>query len=531
MKQGKVRWAHIVTGVLLVMALVASGCGGDDGGGDATDKPSDGGSASEINRDGIVRVAWDVNQNGTFTLDPHKFIGQTSQGTLWELVHGRLLRKTETGEIVPDLAETATITDPSTIDIKLREGLTWHDGTPFTAESVKTGFEYIQKAPAANLASFTSVFASMKGIEVVSPLELKLSFPAGDAAAFYDGILPDMKGTIVKPGKVTAPDVVGAGPFKLKSYTPDVSIELERFEDYWNADKVNFAGMKLVHVVTSEAAANLAALQAGQVDVAAVNPAGYATLSGKFKKLAVASPNGLPYLNICKRDGALADVKVRRALAKAIDREELVAAVTDGTGKPATLFWPEGHPLHTAALAKELAYDPEGAKKLLKEAGQENLKISMYALEAFQGGDIATVIKAQLAKVGVDLELHVTNNFVAEWLQANPSGSIGLIPGTSSDPITRLGAYTGESLANICDWDDPEFNEIYDGITKVSQTTDEAKALYKQVDTYLTEKVPNIPLFFTAVLAGYDSDTLVMEKTAPDSPVLFPNIYAAYMKK
>jgi peptide/nickel transport system substrate-binding protein len=529
MRNGKVRWAHILTGLVLVMALVASGCGDDGDDGDDATPP--GGDVSEINRDGIVRIAWDVNQNGTFTMDPHKFIGQTSQGTLWQLVYGRLLRKTETGEIVPDLAEKATITDPNTIEITLREGLTWHDGTPFTAESVKTGWEYTQQAPPSNLASFTATFASMKGIEVVSPLELKLSFPAGDAAAFYDSILPDMKGTIVKPGKVTAPDVVGAGPFRLKSYAADVSIELERFDEYWNADKVNFAGMKLVHVVTSETAANLAALQAGQVDLAAVNPAGYATLSGKFKKLAVAAPNGQPYLNICKRDGALADVKVRRALAKAINREELVAAVTDGTGKPATLFWPEGHPLHTASLAKELDYDPEGAKKLLKEAGQENLKISMYALESFQGGDIAAVIKAQFAKVGVNLELHVTNNFVAEWLQANPSGSIGLIPGTAGDPLTRLGAYTGDSLANICDWSDPEFKEIYDGITKVSVATDEAKALYKRVDTYLTEKVPNIPLFFTSTLAGYDSDTLVMEKTAPDAPVLFPNIYAAYMKK
>jgi peptide/nickel transport system substrate-binding protein len=229
MKQGKVRWAHVLTGLVLVMALVASGCGGDDGGGDAT--PSGGGDASEINRDGTIRIAWDVNQNGTFTFDPHKFIGQTSQGALWELVYGRLLRKTETGEVVPDLAEKATITDPNTIEIKLREGLTWHDGTPFTAESVKTGWEYTQKAPAANLASFTATFASMKGIEVVSPLELKLSFPAGDAAAFYDSILPDMKGTVVKPGKVTAPDVVGAGPFKLKSYTADVGVELERYEE------------------------------------------------------------------------------------------------------------------------------------------------------------------------------------------------------------------------------------------------------------------------------------------------------------
>jgi peptide/nickel transport system substrate-binding protein len=529
MKQGKVRWAHIVTGLVLVMALVASGCGGDDGG-DTTDKPSDGDAASEINRDGIIRIAWDVNQNGQFTMDPHKYIGQVSQDTLWELVYGRLLRKTETGEIVPDLAEKATITDPNTIDIKLREGLKWHDGTPFTAESVKTGWEYTQKAPPANFASFTAAFAAMKNIQVVSPLELKLSFPAGDAAAFYDSILPDMRGTVVKPGKVTAPDVVGAGAFKVKTYTPDVGMDLERFEDHWNADKVNFAGMKLVHVVTSEPAANLAALQAGQVDLASVDPAGYATLSGKFKKVAVAAPNGQPYLNLCKRDGGLADAKVRKALAKAINREELVQAVTDGTGKPATLFWPEGHPLYTKSLAKELDYDPEGAKKLLKEAGQENLKISMYALEAFQGKDVAEVLKAQFAKVGVDLELHVTNNFVAEWLNANPSGSIGLLPGVATNPFTRLQAVTGDSLANICDWKDPEFDEIYNGITKVSESSDEAKDLYKQVDTYWTEVVPVIPLYFTATLAGYDSDKVVLEKTGPNTPTIFPNIYAAYMK-
>jgi ABC-type transport system substrate-binding protein len=527
MKQGKVRWAHVLTGLVLVMALVASGCGGgDDDDGNAA--PSGGDAKSEINRDGIIRVAWDVNQNGQFVLDPHKYIGQNSQDPLWYLVYGRLMRKTETGDIVPDLAEKVTITDPNTIDLKLREGLTWHDGTPFDAQSVKTGWEYTKAAP--DQAPFTDAFAGLKGIEIVSPLELKLTFPAGNASAFYDTILPDIRGTIVKPGKTTAP-VVGAGPFKMKSYTPDVGIELERFDEYWNADKVNFAAMKLVHVVTSEPAANLAALQAGQVDLATVDPSGFATLSGKYEKLAIPDPNRAPTLNICKRDGALADARVRKALAKAINREEIVAAVTDDTGKPATIFWPKGHPLHFADQAKELDYDPEGAKKLLKDAGQENLKITMYALEAFQGRDVAEVVKAQLAKVGVDLELHVTNNFVAEWLNANPSGSIGLIPGTATSSISRLQYYTGTTLANICDWQDPEFDAIYTGLSKVSADSAEAADLWEQATEYLNEKVPGIPLYFGATLAGYDSDTLVMEKTPPATPTIFPNIYAAYMKK
>jgi peptide/nickel transport system substrate-binding protein len=526
MKQGKVRWAHVLTGLVLVMALVA-GCGGSDDGDDATDKPSGGDAASEINRDGIIRVAWDVNQNGAFTLDPHKYIGQSNP--LWYLVYGQLMRRTETGDIVPDLAEKVTITDPNTIELKLREGLTWHDGTPFDAASVKTGWEYTKASP--DQAPFTDAFAALKGIEVVNPLELKLTFPAGNAAAFYDTILPDIRGTVVKPGKVTASDLVGAGPFKLKSYTADVGIDLERFDEYWNADKVNFAAMKLVHVVTSEPAANLAALQAGQVDLATVDPSGYSTLSGDLKQLAVPDPNRLPTLNICKRDGPLADAKVRKALAKAINREELVAAVTDGTGKPALTLWPDDHPLHFGDLGKDLAYDPEGAKELLEEAGVSNLKISMYALEAFQGKDVSEVIKAQFAKVGVDLELHVTNNFVAEWLNANPSGSIGLIPGTATNSLSRLQYYSGTTLANICDWQDPEFDAIYTGLSKISADSAEAADLWEQATEYLNEKVPGIPLYFGATLAGYDSSKLVMAKTPPLTPTIFPNIYAAYMKK
>jgi peptide/nickel transport system substrate-binding protein len=530
MKQGKVRWAHAVTGLVLVMALVAVGCGGDDGGGDATDKPSDGGSASEIDRDGTIRVAWDVNQNGTFNLDPHAYIGQSSQDPFWYLVYGRLMRKTETGEIVPDLAEKVTITDPNTIDITLREGQKWHDGTAFDAQSVKTGWEYTLASPADKLPNFTSAFTAMKKIDVVSPTELKLTFPAGDAAAFYDTILPDIRGTVVKPGKVTTEDFVGAGPFKLKSYTADVGIDLERFEDHWNADKIGFAAMKLVHVVTSEPAANLAALQAGQVDLATVDPSGYTTLSGNLKQLAVPDPNRLPTLNICKRDGPLADVKVRKALAKAINREELAVAVTDGTAKPALTFWPEGHELHFGDLGEDLAYDPEGAKELLKEAGHSDLKISMYALEAFQGRDVAEVVKAQFAKVGVDLELHVTNNFVAEWLNANPSDSIGLIPGANANPMARLTYYTGDALSNICDYKDPAYDEIFTGLSKVSFASDDATDLWKQATEYLNEKVPGIPLYFGATLAGYDSSKLVMAKTPPNTPTIFPNIYEAYMK-
>ena len=277
----------------------------------------------------------------------------------------------------PWLAEKAERSaDGLTWTVTLRSGVTWHDGTPFTADDVKFTFEYYQKyaASAGRYAHHVFDVPPFDHVEIMDPLTLKFFYKA-PAPSF--NILPGADlpiipkhvwETVTEPNKATAALPVGTGPYKLVEIVPD---ELYRFEA--NADY--FKGKptvdELIMPIVKDPAAAFAALQTGQVDfVARKLPP---ELIDQFK--------GLPDLKVVQgtklesvqlyfnaRKAPLSDPKLRKAISLAIDNEALVQTVLLGHGRPGRDSFI--HPDSPWALPDgRHEHDPAKAMKTLDDAG------------------------------------------------------------------------------------------------------------------------------------------------------------------
>lgn len=524
MQRRKPTWLIAIVAVATLMAVLSTACSSDS---DDSGASPDTSEASEINRDGDVAVGIDLANTGSdtgFTLDPTRLSSNTNDPIQY-LIWGRLFRPLSSGQLEPDLAEGATIVDPNTIEVTLREGLTWHDGTPFTAESVKSGLD---RTLASQNPGLTQPFFSLGSVEVTDPTTVTLRIKDGTAPSWYDSFLGSWQTTIVRPDEDFT-TLVGAGPMKVASYTPQESFTLERFEDYWNVDAVNFAGMNLVNVLSTSPQSGTAALQGGQVDMVYTTPDQIPAFTGAFETIAIPNSARVVNMPICKKFAPLDDPKVRQAISKGIDRDAINDAIYEGTALPGTETWPEGNQFFTPEVADIGAYDPEGAKALLAEAGYpDGVSVDLYPLASTNLPEIAQIIQAQLADIGVTVNLNLSANYVNDFLVPQKPG-IGMSPG-GSPGRGKLSLWTGGGVGNACKYDDPEMNDLVTELAGYSDSDPEAKELWDQINTLAAEEMLSIFVVFQPSLGAYNSDRLVVTEIWPVSNYTVPDIYTSYIK-
>lgn len=512
-----------VVALLAVVALFAPACGGsdDDDAGPSTNTTEGGGS---VNRDGVLKLGYGLVQNGTFSLDPTVGSGATSMDPLWYLLYGRLMRKLSDGTLTPDLAD-AKVVDSTTIEVKVRPDQTWHDGAPFDAESVKVGLD--RNLQSQNMGNFTAGFFTVQSVEVVDPLTVRINLPKGDAASWFDSFISGVQTSITRPGAGSGVPI-GAGPMKATAYTPEQTLTLERFDDFWNSSEVNFAGIEIVSAEQNAPQSALAALQSGQADVVTLGTEQLSSLSGNLEKVVIADPNRQLRMTFCKRDEPLSDPKVRLAISRAIDRDALNAAIFAGTGKVAVQLWPEGDRFYNPEVGDALGYDPASARQLLAEAGQPNPRFDVYLLNAFDIPDVGQVVQAQLEAVGITTELKTTSNFVAEFLEPKPPGAT-FLPPTPQPGALRLQSLVGSSIGNLCDYKNPELERLATELSKVGSGTQEAQDIWWQIEEIVADQGLIAPLLFGSLLGGYDNSQLVLKGTYPEGTWVVPDIYTSYM--
>lgn len=513
-----------VVALVALFALFASACSSDNN--SQSSSTTEGGSSEAVNRDGTLHLAYGLNQNGNFTLDPTLLSSGSSMDPLWYLLYGRLMRKMPDGSFTPDLAESATVVDPSLIEVKVRPNQTWQDGSVFDANSVKAGLD--RNLASDNASNFDAgFFDGSPTVTVVDPLTVQINLPKGNAASWYDSYITGVQTTIVKPDlDVNHP--IGAGPMKVASYAPGTSMTLERNDGYWNANAVNFKNIDIVSVEQAEQASSLAALQSGQADVATMNTDQLAALSGNEKEVALADPNRMMMFATCKRDAPLDNLDLRKAISMAIDRQAISDAIFAGTAEPAVQVWPEGNRFYNTDVGDSLGYNPEQAKQLVQDSGVADPTFDIYLLNAFGIPDVATIVQQQLKDVGITVNLKPTSNFVAEYLETTPPGAT-FIPQTPQPGALKVQAVSGTGLGNICDYHDPQLDSLVADLSKVSVQSDEAKDIWWQIDQIMADTVPMSPLLFASLTGGYNSSKLVLEDLYPDGAWVVPDIYTSYM--
>jgi peptide/nickel transport system substrate-binding protein len=290
------------------------------------------------------------------------------------------------------------------IEFKLRKGVRFHDGSPFSAKDVIASFKRIlsdkQSLQAPNLEN-------VKEMQTPDDLTFMVTLKKLDASAVEDfnGRVIMKQAAAEKMGEADNRPI-GTGPFKFTSWERSGQFVIRRNESYWGQPaKIDEAVYKSI----SEDAARIAALEAGQVDVISNIPPHEVARLKANPRLRVQQVQGLRplFLVLSPHYKPLDNVKLRRAMTHAIDRERIITHVLEGNAYPLTgMLSPQVFGYDPGA--KAFAYDPDKAKQLLVEAGFPNgFEIDYFSPTGRYPKDreVALVIVEQLSRVGIKANL------------------------------------------------------------------------------------------------------------------------------
>ena len=426
-------------------------------------------------------------------LDPTSAAAGAIDSVLYSNVFEGLTRFASDGSIIPGLAQSWVISDGGmTYTFKLAEGVTFHDGTTMDAEDVKFSLDRARAEDSANAQK--ALFASIGDVEAVDASTVKITLSAPNGSLLFNLAWGDA--VIVAPESIEnikqAP--VGTGAFKFANWVQGDNITLEKNADYWGTpaklDKVTF---KFI----SDPTAAFAAVMAEDVDVFAGYPAPENVpqfeADPRFQVI-VGNTEGETILSTNNKMPPFDNVKVREAMAHAIDRQAIIDGAMFGLGTPiGTHFAP--HNPDYVDLTTGSAYDPEKAKALLAEAGfaegfTTTLKLPPPSY-ARRGGEI---IAAQLREVGIQTE--ITNLEWAQWLEEVFKGKdFGLTIVSHTEPMD-IGIYARPDY--YFQYDDADFQAMN---TALEAEADPAKrsALLEQMQRKISGDYVNGYLFQLAI--------------------------------
>ncbi|WP_037261810.1 ABC transporter substrate-binding protein [Roseivivax halodurans] len=347
-------------------------------------------------------------------LDPTSAAAGAIDSVLYANVFEGLTRFAADGSVEPALATEWEISeDGLTYTFTLRSGVTFHDGTDFTAEDVKFTLDRARAEDSTNAQKV--LFEAIEEVNAVDPqtVEVRLSRPEGaflsnlawgDAVIVAEESIADIKQT-----------PIGTGPFRFEQWVQGDRIELARFEEYWGeAPALEAATFRFI----ADPTAAFAAVMAGDVDAFAGFPAPenlpQFESDPRFTVI-TGSTEGETILAMNNAREPFDDPVVREAVAHAIDRQAIIDGAMYGIGTPiGTHFAP--HNPDYVDLTELSAHDPEKARKLLQEAGlEEGLTVSLKLPPpsyARRGGEI---VAAQLREVGITAEIQTLE--WAQWLE------------------------------------------------------------------------------------------------------------------
>lgn len=397
-------------------------------------------------------------------LDPTSAAAGAIDSVLYSNVFEGLTRFTSDGSVVPGLAESWEISDDGlTYTFKLRPDVTFHDGTTMDAEDVKFTLDRINAEDSANAQK--ALYAAISEVTVLDPttVEVKLSEPNGNMIfnlAWGDAV-------IVAPESIEniKQQPIGTGAFKFESWTQGDKVELVRNDAYWgDAPALAKATFKFI----SDPTAAFAAMMAEDVDVFSGFPAPenlpQFEADPRFQVL-VGSTEGETILSTNNKQPPFDNVKVRQALAHAIDRQAIIDGAMFGLGTPIGTHFAPHNPAYVD-LTGQSSYDPAKAKALLAEAGfPDGFETTLHLPPpsyARRGGEI---IAAQLAEVGIKAE--ITNVEWAQWLETVFRGkNFGLTIVSHTEPMD-IGIYANPDY--YFQYDNKAFQDL---IAKLNTTTD-----------------------------------------------------------
>lgn len=384
--------------VIVVMAVFAAACGGNT----EPAEESSGGDELQVAQELIVLTGSDAS-----TFDPH-FCTDSATEIFNKNMYNNLVRFNSEMELVPDLAESWSVSEDNlTWTFKLRQGVKFHDGTPFNAESVKVSFERVLNPDTGSPRR--SVMEIIDKVEVVdeSTVNITTKTPCGSLLQQ----LAHPVAAIISPtaldtyGEEYSSHPVGTGPFKFVEWKIGEELVLERNEDYFdNPPQV----AKVYFRVVPEDATRSLLLESGSADIAMRLPVTEVERLEGNAEISISESDTVMtmYVALNNNKGALKDARVRQALNYAVDKSVIVndilgglATVADAPISPYTWGY---------ASIGTYPYDVEKAKQLLDEAGYANgLELELWTPVGryLMDTQVSENLQAQWAEAGINVKI------------------------------------------------------------------------------------------------------------------------------
>ncbi|WP_071673155.1 ABC transporter substrate-binding protein [Nioella nitratireducens] len=421
-------------------------------------------------------------------LDPTGGAAAAIDEVVYANVFEGLTRFASDGSVIPGLAESWDISDDGmTYTFHLRDGVTFHDGTTFTAEDAVFSLDRARADGSTNAQP--GLFADIASTEAVDDTTLVVTLAQPNGSFLFNMAWGDAVMVAPESAETNATAPVGTGPFAFDEWVQGDRVDLSRNPDYWG-DPVALEHATFRFISDPNAA--FAAMMAGDVDAFPNFPAPE-TLS-QFEadprfNVIVGSTEGETILSTNNQADHLGDVRVREAIAHAINRQDIIDGAMFGYGTPiGTHFAP--HNPDYIDLTDLSAYDPDRSRALLAEAGAEGITLRLMLPPpsyARRGGEI---VASQLRAVGLDIE--VTNLEWAQWLEQVFRGhDFDLTIVSHTEPMD-IGIYGRDDY--YFQYHNPDFNAVMDELTA---TTDPAARsdLLQQAQRIISEDYVNGYLF------------------------------------
>ncbi|MDK3020779.1 ABC transporter substrate-binding protein [Pseudodonghicola flavimaris] len=466
--------------------------------------------------DSMVRMALNADIRGT---NP----GVTRDGNT-DIIHGHIIEGLVTYganfEIIPMLAESYEVSDDGlTYTFHLRKGVKFHNGAVMTSKEVLWSWNRL--AGPESESHCKNYFNGKNNINVVAAetpdentfvirLERPYAVFLATIARFDCGAMGILHPDSVNPdGSWNAP--IGTGPYMLGDHLPGRYVELKRFPDYVSRDEPlnGYGGGKHAEVdtlhfdIVGEGAVAKTALQAGDLDLVQIDAMAAAELQGQpgFTVDATQSAVWDTYL-LNPNDPLLKDVRIRQAMAHAIDPEQIMAAITEGFGKASPSPVPPMSANFTQVEAQYPAYDVELARSLMQQAGYDGEEITILATRR-NGAyyERALMAQAMLMDAGFNAKLEVV-----EWgtqLEAYRKAEGYTMQSFSFSPRLQAGLsfemFTGAATRKA--WQDPEAIAL---VNESLQTGDPARLqrIIDELSRRFNTEVPAIGLGHRMLFTG-----------------------------
>ena len=359
------------------------------------------------------------------------------------MVFNGLIKYDKNLNLAPDLAESWSVEEGGLVILfKLRKGVLWHDGSPFTAKDVE--FTYQKLIDPQVKTPYSGDFERVKSLEVIDDYTIKVTYKEPFSPGLSSWGMPIMPKHLLIKEDLNRTEFsrkpIGTGPYKFKSWVSQEKIELTANPDYF--EKRPYIDRCLYRIIPDEATIFLE-LQSQGIDSGGLTPLQFsrqtdsAFFKKNFRKFRLPS-FGYTYLGYNLKNPKFQDKRVRQALNLAVDKNEIIKMILLGYGKPVTGPFIPGSWAFDESI-KPSEFNPSLAKKLLVEAGFKDKSLE-FTITTNQGNEerikTAQIIQRRLGEIGVKVKIKVLewSVFVSECLEKKNFEAVILAWGLGRDP-------------------------------------------------------------------------------------------------